>query len=491
MDLGFAALLFGVALAVRWPHLMSVPAFSDEGLEVGWALDIARGVHLPLTAYDPYDGPLFPYLIAAAFRLFGTGMIVPRAVIAVLSALTVPATFWLGTVVAGRWAGAIAAIGVIACPALVLFSSHYAWSNSLTPIFATLTLACVYTGATQENRTALTAGGLLAALTLQTHPIAGVAVVAVGLWLLRARRWHPWITGRELRRPAIAFVVGYSPMLVANLIHPLVGLRVGLTRTYAAAPTLRPGEFAARVVDLVRTLVDAVAGGLAFEQFPAQPVAVAAVVVVLGGALIVDWRRGDRFLTYVLSVSALTIPLVVKLFVPRYLLFLVPALFVVIAVAIVRFVSSRAALAVVVVLALATQVYAAARTERYVEGASARGLTNDAYFRLRAAIEDRHACGERLFVEDVGRPLRDPAWVGLYAVDYVLTLTGCQHQLLTVDRISGAAAAGGEVWAVLSSTTAARWPAPGTLALEYSIGAPAGQDLLQIGLYRLARGGRP
>ena len=101
-------------------------------------MDIALGRRLPLTAYDSYYGPLFPYLIAGAFKIFGLELTVPRTVIMVFGALTAPATFWCGRVVCGRWAGAIAGSLVVTSPTLILHSSHYGWSNSLTPFFATL-----------------------------------------------------------------------------------------------------------------------------------------------------------------------------------------------------------------------------------------------------------------------------------------------------------------------------------------------------------------
>src|SRR5204862_6311137 len=128
------------------------------------------------TAYDAYYGPLFPYLIAAGFKCFGFLLAVPRTIVAVCGALTVTATYWMGGVVAGRWTGVLAAGLAASSPALVVYSSHYAWSNSLTPLVATLAFTVLYVGVERTSRVLLAVGGVLAALTIQTHPVTVVAL---------------------------------------------------------------------------------------------------------------------------------------------------------------------------------------------------------------------------------------------------------------------------------------------------------------------------
>ena len=176
----------------------------------------------------------------------------------------------------------------------------------LVDALATATFAGLSLAVTRHDRVALAASGALAALTVQTHPIAAVAMAGAALWLLQIRRTQPWLTPRALRLPVVMFAVGYSPELLANLVRPLAGLRLGLSRTYAVAPTLRPDVYAARLVDLLRTFVDSLAGGLAFERFAAPAALTAAVAAVLAGALIVEWQHGSRLPAFVLGVSMST-----------------------------------------------------------------------------------------------------------------------------------------------------------------------------------------
>ena len=85
-DAGLAAMQprgTGLALLLRWPYLQDVPRYTDELQEILWSLDIARGQMLPLTAVDSYYGPLWSYLLAGLFALFGPSPYLPRIIAAV------------------------------------------------------------------------------------------------------------------------------------------------------------------------------------------------------------------------------------------------------------------------------------------------------------------------------------------------------------------------------------------------------------------------
>ena len=500
-DILISLVLFVGALVIRRPHLMLLPAFSDESLEVRWAMDIALGRRLPLTAYDSYYGPLFPYLIAGAFKVFGVGLTVPRTVIMVFGSLTASAAFWCGRVVSGRWTGAIAGCLVAVSPALVLYSSHYGWSNSLTPCFSILAVTCLYLGVQRENRRALAIGGALVALTLQTHPLTVVGWAGAAFWLIHSRRRYPWLTSYEVARCAVFFAIGYSPMLLANVLTPATSLRLAVQRTYAFAPTVDPAEYTRRLVDLLTTLVDMLAGGLAVERFPAIPAAFVVAAAVLMALVVADWVRGTRLISCIIISTILLMPWAVKLFMPRYLAFLLPISFVAAASLLVTGV--RAALesqppaqqrmgavmmGVAGVIMLAAALWYPSRLlERYSNWALANGLSNDAYFRLLGVVSDQHACGPQLLVEEVGRPLVNPAWVGLYAVDHVLSLSGCEHALLTIEQAKLRLEGGEDGWAVLSIASVSQFSEEWHLRSQFLFGAPAGFERVPIGLYRIAR----
>jgi len=249
----------------------------------------------------------------------------------------------------------------------------------------------------------------------------------------------------------------------------------------------------------VKTLVDMLAGGLLLERFPASTLAVAMAGMALLVLVIADWVRGPRLIACVLISTVVVMPWGVKLFMPRYLAFLLPMLFVAGAATLVMWgralVESRphreqwriGAVVVGGIILIAALWYPSRLLERYYEWALANGLSNDGYFRLLDVVSERGACGPRLVVEEVGRPLVNPAWVGLYAVDHVLSLSRCQHALLTLDQAKAVFAEGAEGWAVLSVDSLAKVPPEWSLQPEFTFGAPAGFERLPIVLYRVGR----
>ena len=153
VDAVLGAALAGVALAVRWPYLWTIPRFTDETLEVLHSLAIVRDGTRPLTNYDSYYGALYNYLVAAGLWLGGESPFAPRAVVLAAGALTVAATYALGRElaiqllgsatcrgVAPRLSGSLAALMLATNGQHVVVNSHIAWSNCLTPLATALAL---------------------------------------------------------------------------------------------------------------------------------------------------------------------------------------------------------------------------------------------------------------------------------------------------------------------------------------------------------------
>ena len=145
-EVALSVILFAVAFAVRLPYLMRLPFFFNEGAEVLHALRIADGKSLPLTGVSPYQGPFFFYLVAGLIRLFGPHIEIARLVALVGGCFLVVATYWLGRTLWNRSAGLMAACLILTSPQMVIETSHYGWTNSLTPLFVSLTLLATYCG---------------------------------------------------------------------------------------------------------------------------------------------------------------------------------------------------------------------------------------------------------------------------------------------------------------------------------------------------------
>jgi len=228
LDLLICLWLLIVALAVRLPYLMLIPQLTDESSEVRVALDVYQNGEWRIIGITDYVGPLYTYLLALAFHVFGVSIWLPRLYMAILGTLTVVSTYWLGRVMAGRLVGLIAACLMVASPTHILMNSHVAWSNCTTPFFTTLMLLAFYIGVKRNSGPVLTLSGFLAGLALQTHPTVLMFFPGMLVWFLGQRDLR-----KRLRQPwpylAVALVLlTYSNMIWHNAhgrLHSLAGLQ--------------------------------------------------------------------------------------------------------------------------------------------------------------------------------------------------------------------------------------------------------------------------
>jgi 4-amino-4-deoxy-L-arabinose transferase-like glycosyltransferase len=459
---GFLAALFVLALLVRLPGLLMIPRFEDEGEGVLWALDIFEGDHLPVRAVKAYTGPLFAYLVAGLFYLFGPDILWPRLLVAVFGALTVPATFLLGRAVADARVGLIAAVFALTNPALVLMSSRYGWSNSLTPFFATATLTAIYLGVSRRRGSLLAVGGVLAGLTLQTHAASVFLLAGIVVWVLLTHSPKEWITGRHLGA-VFGFVVGYAPMLW----------------NFAAewgtfARQVGEQDYAFGVVDSVLSYGERL-GVVLLALLVTSLGAPWAALAAIGGR--VFRRRGPdirtaepspthRLAAVVWFVWLASFPFFVATPIPRYFLLLLPLMFVWMASTLDRHASTtpsspslfhsasarRTALALAFFVVIDLAVIAG--THGYFEY---NGLTNAPFFELRSTLANGGACSEGVFVEDrefgtASDYRMAAAYFNLRTIRYLLIMDGCLASMAPAPNLSAQLATrDAGAWLVLST----------------------------------------
>jgi len=123
------------AVLIRLPYLDLVPRWS-AGNENSIALAILNGAR-PLTNQNPHLGALSPYLVALMLKIFGFHSWVPRLIPFLFGVATVLVTWRLGSRSGHSRTGVMAAVMMSSAWYHVVFNSHYPWSNSLTPFFAT------------------------------------------------------------------------------------------------------------------------------------------------------------------------------------------------------------------------------------------------------------------------------------------------------------------------------------------------------------------
>lgn len=251
-DLVLAALLMGLAVVIRLDHYMTIPVITDETREVLSALGIARGEQFPLTNVSTYIGPIFLYLLAFAFRVFGVSPELPRLFVLSLGALTVGATYWLGRLWANRLAAFLGAGLFTTAATHVWVNSHIANSASTTPLFTTLTIIAMTYALRNHRASAWIVAGLLYGLALQTHPTVILLAPALALWVMLNPVYRRQM---RTRRPYLAIgaaVLAYSPVLVHNALTwgtAQSSFSSVTRRTYAFGLPENVGDYANQVVN--------------------------------------------------------------------------------------------------------------------------------------------------------------------------------------------------------------------------------------------------
>jgi 4-amino-4-deoxy-L-arabinose transferase-like glycosyltransferase len=354
--------------------------------------------------------------------------------VATFGAMTVPAVYTLGRIVAGHGAGLLAALLTMTSPVLVLVSSHYGWSNSLTPFFATVTLIAVYVGATERRAGAMFAGGVLAGLTVQTHPLSFVVPVGITFWYFGSVPPREWLWRRETYAWVAGVATGYSPMLWSFAMdwnRLIAGVEA---QSYAFAPSALPIRYLERVPAFLSGAYNSFYGGTL------------AIVCIATVAAVVDRRRHGRstsrewkpFLPTVCAFSAL-LPLVTVYFPTRYLGFLIPVVLVwasgVLAKGhqrwLARPLGARRRFWLAAFMAIDLFVGGNALAFRLREG-----QTNESFFHVRDTLRNNDGCADGVFVENVdaaGLAANDAIWTyfNVQSVRFPLVLDSCA--VTTVD----------------------------------------------------------
>ena len=338
----YFAIVLGLALAMRLPHLQTVPHLTDETGEVLFARAITFEGARPFTHTDAYNGPLWPYLLAIAFRTFGSSAALPRLFALALGMATVAATFALGWVLApvNRRAEAALIAGALAATSFThtLVGSRVAWSNSSTPLWTTLGVLTLLAAVRRRSGPLLVAAGFLGGLALHTHPSVSVFLAALVVWFVSAADRRAWLRSRWPRLAVAGAVLAYGPVIYFNWHEGLQSIREA-SASANAAQRLTAGGWIVGIGEAIGQLGRSMAGGFALDGpasgmpwlaastlFVALTFGAAARLAMTGG------RQSGRRLPLVVAVTTLVgLPLFNRnwhgFLEARYLAFTLPLLY--------------------------------------------------------------------------------------------------------------------------------------------------------------------
>lgn len=211
----------------------------DFGAEMGWvarALYLGRGYSapfLPLTGPTALVPPLYPYLMAGVFKLFGLYTVqaayVMLAINGLFSSLTCIPVFFSVRNVAGDRAARWATWGWALYPFAIYFSASQVWDYALT----SLLFACCFWAAQVLHKSQRSLGwaafGALFGITLLSNPSVLTSLpflLLIAGWRVR-RAGGPWI--RRMTVAMVATIVVVLPWSIRNqrALHTAVPLRDG------------------------------------------------------------------------------------------------------------------------------------------------------------------------------------------------------------------------------------------------------------------------
>ncbi len=304
LEVGVFAAILLVAALTRLPGLDTRgPWDSDQGHDMTVLAALVQHGQIPLLGPTTsvgtfHHGALYYYLLAPAAALSGVDPVAVTVEFALLGIAAVAATWWLGRLVGGPVAAAIAGLLLAVSPAGIS-ESTFIWNPNPIPLFAALAAV----GVVMARRTGGVRWWLLAAFgtmaTMQLHWLGGVLLLPVaGAWLLELRRhrrsgrgasamWRGGLVG------ALILALGYLPLAVHELTSDWSEARAVvayLTGGGGQGQTSLVGRF---LMVAVRSLTWPVAGVVTDRL--AASLAALTVVAVLGSAAVAltGRRRGD------------------------------------------------------------------------------------------------------------------------------------------------------------------------------------------------------
>ncbi|MEA2576233.1 MAG: mannosyltransferase [Chloroflexia bacterium] len=326
--LNAAALLSVVLLGL----VLRVYGLADHGIWFDEAYHIqlvslpSAGDMLSAVLANPPSDPLYVLLLRPWVASFGHGDAAVRALSVLLSTATLPATYWLGKVAAGRAAGLLGALLLAVSPYALEFGQQ-ASLYVLASLTTTLALAAgLKWRNTSSKRNALLYIAL-GSVAIYTHYVVA-AILAIFCLLALHKAAGP---GHVTRR---AWIAAHAAILLAWLPW-LLALLTSWVATPVPRATLRNPATVEQVIGGLVQFTSGTASLLQGARVPEVLGLVAGGLLLLGG-----WAAGREVGKRGLRVICVTSGLIfllpagvsavtgLWLFVPHFMVFLLPALFV-------------------------------------------------------------------------------------------------------------------------------------------------------------------
>ncbi|HKP54296.1 MAG TPA: glycosyltransferase family 39 protein [Chloroflexia bacterium] len=325
----YIAALTGITLlglAVRLYGLTSYGIWFDEAYHIQLVKLPTLEEMLGAVLSNPPSDPLYTLLLRAWTGLFGYEDGAIRMLSVLLSTATLPATYWLGTVLIGRAAGLIGALLLALSPYAVEFGQEaalYALASLLTTLAVAAGLR--WRAAGKGRLTYL----ILGILAIYTSYVVAVILALFALLTLVQGRDEAKVAKRDWLTINFAIFAAWLPWLIALVLNWVMSAQPRATLTHYATPA-----------EVFGALVQFSSGSatLLQRQWVWAGLALVASAGLLVASLLAARRTHNTNVQAIAIISAaiFLVPAVVSaasglwLFIPHFMLFLLPSIFVLI-----------------------------------------------------------------------------------------------------------------------------------------------------------------
>lgn len=231
-----AYVIAAVAFAVRLGYFAALvharPAASSRGVlngfetvQIATSIATGKGFSSPLafpSGPTAWLTPVFPYLLAGVFKLFGVGSFASELVIksldALFSSLVCVPLVALGKRVGAPVAGVLSAWFWAFLPGSILYSIVWVWDTSLTALCLAVLLYFTLVLPELAERRHWLAYGALWAFSVLTNPILLSALPGFALLAIYRARSNNSLWLRNALAASLVLVVGIAPWIIRNEI---------------------------------------------------------------------------------------------------------------------------------------------------------------------------------------------------------------------------------------------------------------------------------
>lgn len=169
-----------------------------------------------------YLGPVYYYMIAPFFLLFGMDPVGGAVFVALTGVATLVLLYWFVRHLFGTQAAMVSSLFYAVSPGILRFSRS-SWNPNPIPFFILLSIISLYWGIKTSTKKLIFISGMFLGIVIQLHYLGLISTGAIGLTLLLLTNKSIWI--KNVLSMVAGFLLGASMYLAFELRHGFPNVR--------------------------------------------------------------------------------------------------------------------------------------------------------------------------------------------------------------------------------------------------------------------------